>query len=1039
MSDDRFVAADFAMVRLSLLPEDHERPHRPGDVDSQVELMDFLSATARDPLFREVIAASSDALDATLDKVDLGATIETKKLRSAALSTARYQARMTHRATPFGLMAGVIPARIGGDPTVRIGDRHSKHVRPDARWLAEVIRRCELDIAVLRRLRLVANDLRVVRGDVVVLPSTEQRNNRPRPTDREQTVRYTRAVSAALAAAETPVGYSDLVGRLSAVYPGATQDMIDIMLIALVEGEFLLTDLRPPSTHGDPLRYVLDRLSALPDHPVRNALAEVAKGLNEYAQTSIGSGYPAWRAARDSMRELHASERAIHVDTRMDGEITLPRTVAVELEEAVSLAWRLAPNPPTRENPLAEYHSRFLERYGVGTLVEVNELLDPQRGLGAPENYLASLAPRRKSDDVANSTARDDLLFEMAQLATAQGEREIVLDADLIRRLTDCGETASPGDYIEPTVQVLADSPESLRAGDFWLVANTSNFTRPGAMFGRFLHLVPKLQEPVAGTINRLFDESARATPVQLVTATLYSRPANVMRVPRLTTDVLHVGAFHERDDPQQLGLADVAIGADTERFYVLSRRTNQELVPVPIHACSPRFTMPNAARLLLEIGADRTPRWSLWDWGRARSMTFLPRIRYGRTVLAPARWRIQSGLADTRLRWTDWLDRFQLWRAEWRVPDVVDAVRKDHVLRVDLRSRFDLRLLYTDLRSYPDTELQELPLDGRVGMGWSGGRAAEVVIPLRRTRLTAPRDAVPRRNVPVTQCAHLPGGEWLYAKIYSAPARHDELIAGHLSDLLARTTGMSDQWFFLRYRDPDGGPHLRVRFHGKPAVLNGELMPVLHAWTAELAAAGLISHVAFDTYRPEISRYGGPEAITAAEHAFHADSEATLTQLTLHSKGSPDFSRELLVVANCLDLAARIYGAGWREWLVDNYPRTPAHMAPEQVRRTAISLLNPMDNWSKLAQSSIGEPLLESWDRRAQAVEAYGRTLRQSSMDDPTALSIGLRSVLHLHHNRLAGINPVAEQRAYHIVRSVAAALLGLERHQANTQQPSR
>src|SRR5579871_4582286 len=56
------------------------------------------------------------------------------------------------------------------------------------------------------------------------------------------------------------------------------------------------------------------------------------------------------------------------------------------------------------------------------------------------------------------------------------------------------------------------------------------------------------------------------------------------------------------------------------------------------------------------------------------------------------------------------------------------------------------------------------------------------------------------------------PGSTWLFMKLYCSHELQNGLIAGPLRALAHDTLNekMADEWFFIRYADPD--PHLRLR-----------------------------------------------------------------------------------------------------------------------------------------------------------------------------------------------------------------------------------
>ena len=75
---------------------------------------------------------------------------------------------------------------------------------------------------------------------------------------------------------------------------------------------------------------------------------------------------------------------------------------------------------------------------------------------------------------------------------------------------------------------------------------------------------------------------------------------------------------------------------------------------------------------------------------------------------------------------------------------------------------------------------------------------------------------------------------------------------------------GLAEEWFFIRYSDPDS--HLRLRFRGVPERLVGQLVPQVCSWAAELMSEELCLRFCIDTYYREVERYGGEAGAAAAE-----------------------------------------------------------------------------------------------------------------------------------------------------------------------------
>ena len=111
---------------------------------------------------------------------------------------------------------------------------------------------------------------------------------------------------------------------------------------------------------------------------------------------------------------------------------------------------------------------------------------------------------------------------------------------------------------------------------------------------------------------------------------------------------------------------------------------------------------------------------------------------------------------------------------------------------------------------------------------------------------------------------------------------------------------GAANDWFFVRYGDPD--PHLRIRFRGQSERLMGELLPRICTWAHGLITNGLSTRLCFDTYDRELERYGGPEGTAAAEAILGADSRAVIEMLRISRGGLLELDMTSLTVLSIDD-----------------------------------------------------------------------------------------------------------------------------------------
>ncbi len=210
-------------------------------------------AALEDPCVRLALLVGSRSLYEALER-DRADGRRDHGVRSKLL---RYLIRMSSRPTPYGMFAGVCLAHLDWETDFTLDGSARRRSRPDMAWLTHLISTLESSPEVRDRLRVATNPAVYLRAECFVLSARASLSESGQAC--EVSIRATGGVRRALELAEVPVVYSCLRDQLLAT-PRATPDKVDRLLTSLLEQTFLLTELRPPLTGGDPARHVLDRL-----------------------------------------------------------------------------------------------------------------------------------------------------------------------------------------------------------------------------------------------------------------------------------------------------------------------------------------------------------------------------------------------------------------------------------------------------------------------------------------------------------------------------------------------------------------------------------------------------------------------------------------------------------------------------------------------------------------------------------------------------------------------------------------------------------
>ncbi|GLZ16045.1 hypothetical protein Acsp04_62800 [Actinomadura sp. NBRC 104425] len=920
-----FDAAGAALVRAAAYPEGLVLPAWPDlTADRPEQWLQWLRQAWTLPGFAATVTPAAPDLAAQITRALDGQAIRVRRLRRLVEATIRYLLRWTTRATPFGRFAGVAAVEFGPRAAVRWGERHHAVARPDDRFIAEHTALAEADVSILRTVAVMTNALGYARGGVWVLPCARAEGGRVWDVEIDLTV----PVRVAVETAACPIAFGEAAARVADVVPGGMAEA-EQLLAALVRAGVLLSAVRPPMTVTDPAAH-LARHITLPD--------------------------PGDKVA---------------VDLRVDCSVTLPPAVICEAQEAAGALVAVAPHLPG----WAAYHRAFIDRWGPGAAVPLRTVLHV---LGFPAGYRG--APRR---DTAGFTARDAVLAELAQRSALDGCAEVVLDDELIGRLRG-GDDRPPIPHTELRFTLAAATLQDLDRGAFTLTV-VSGARHAGVAAARFLHLLtPQELERFRGVYAGLPTAMPGADILQLSGPPLDTRLATVARAPELLP-VLPVGDFHDPHPGPRWTVDDLAVAGDGQRLWLVSAATGRPVEPLLLNCVLLPHLQQPLVRFLTEIWTAWAAPCARFDWGHARRLPFLPRVRRGRSILHPARWIIsQAALPGRTATWPQWRAAWEQLRQRQRLPREVligaggangDG---DVRLRLDLDEDAHLVLLRGHLDRHASAVLTEAPEPS----GWFGGRPAELLLTLTRT--PPQRRPPPRPARPACTLQHRPGrSRWLDARLYG---RAEDILAS-----LAGHPGLPAGWWFLRYPDPE--PHLRLRIPLRTADHFADAAADLARWAERLHDDGVLADYTLATYRPE-TRHGSGPTLAAAEAVFAADSAAVVRRLS--------GDRQAATAAGMITIADGFTGGAGLRWLVDHVPhRSGPRLEPAQLAHVRRPPALPAELAAELAR----------------ALAMYRALAERDGLDTDQVLA----DLLHLHHARTIGVDTASEKQCLRLARAVA------------------
>ncbi|MGI8855725.1 MAG: lantibiotic dehydratase [Thermomicrobiales bacterium] len=1051
-----FEPTNYAMIRVPLLPVNAlagwlEMSARGRATSSGTALCDPEDAQAHgvdttnawlceklgDPLIQEAILVGSPDLFQSIERWKREP--ESKKGRHARANLLRYLIRLMTRPTPFGLFAGVGLAHAGSRMDIRIGqpEYNGKRTRPDMQWLLYYVHELEQRPEVASHLQFFTNPVSFASGGRLYFPYLDSYGQAE--TEKVASLRATPAAMDVLARARRGATLDALEQHLFAIRPDVRRERIRALVDGLRQQGALLSELRPPLTGRDPLQYVLKTINHLPGcDDIRGILRSVSDKARDYDAQRIGQGAAQIQSLSRAMPVPDKKIRSLlQVDMHTAVERnTVSASVLAGIAQAAEIMLRVSTIPPQLGH-LAVYRGEFIERYGTEREVPLLELLDEDVGLGPPPTY--QHPPRVGGGPPVMSpqyVLRERTLMELVAKALVERRREISLDEDTLARLTvvDSWSEKAPAS-LDLYVSIAASSQQAIDRGEYSIVIMPRVGIAPaGCSFGRFHDI---LGDETANALSELvrIDECQRPDSLfaELVYLPTSGHAANVIIRPASRRHEITMAVSPGIEQCATIPMDDLVVGIRGDRFYLRSVSRDAEVIVRSTHLLN-YSGAPNVCRFLSEIAIDGLLHLHMFDWGAASRLPFLPRLTVGRVVLRPAEWHLPTTLAEPSRPQEElshsltWYQRVQDWRHDWDVPRYVYLAVEDNRLLLDLEHPLSVADLGEECRQQAAGQgtvtLQEvLPaLEDAWAEGIGGNHQVEFVVPLVRRDRSADAEPLPRKHAKtdISERLRLPGSDWLYAKLYCGRTRQDDLLAGPIREFVDAIghEGVIDNWFFVRYGDPDS--HIRLRFHGESSVLLTNLLPVLGSWSQALAAESLIHKLVIDSYEREIERYGGLEGTQIAERIFGADSVTILDVLALGTQHLLDLSPRDVAMVTVDDLLVAlglqapdrlaIY-RGIRPWQEKAFAGQIARLrdAFHDHRKVAQRLVGDRA-W--LREQPGGRDLEQCLRDRGQAIRPLGERLRTLAQHNEMQISLQsfLDSCIHMHCNRLLGLDRLRE-----------------------------
>jgi lantibiotic biosynthesis protein len=908
-------AARFFVMRTPLLPFEEWLSWSEGLQGEPQADRALLWSRLRDvfdrPICRHAMFLAAPRVEAELARLKQTGKIPDDKLLRTLV---RYFARMTGRATPFGLFAGCSLGRVGPALALRLegSSQYRCFTTLDVGHLLGMTEPVRAASRAAKTLCVRANPSLYRVGDRLRFVEARTDEVSFARSYHLSAVDATDVVETVVRLAADPIPLGVLVERFCNEADVGWEEAFEFAVLLLNE-QVLIDNLEPAVTGEEPLRDVVARLATVQDRQaqqLRDVLSDVERELRMLDKNGLGTSPAQFRELLPRLSKPGTSsggDRIFQADLfKPAPQATISDDIFRRVCDAALLLSRLTPAP--RLDSLARFREAFQRKF-EGCELPLLEALDADLGVGfevddAPDEddspWLAGLPLRREDSEMISWGPRETHLLRRV-LETVDARAQVLeLTAHDIDALALHGKSLPR--FFAAMATIAASSRTAPPKEDTVILLHGAYGASGAELLGRFCQGDRDLAAAVSNWLHReekVYEGALLAEIVHLP----QGRTGNIVCRPVLRSHEILCLAQSGAPIDRQIPLSDLTVRLAGQRVVLRSRSLDRDIVPRMTTAHYGNFADLVHYRFLWNLHLQDSAGLS-WQWGPMSNAPFLPRVTYRNIVFCRATWRLlPADFAAMSARTETISASMQRLREARGLPRHVLLLEGDMALPLDLENVLCADVLAVEARRGPVTLVEQFPAaDQLCASGPEGHFVHEIILPVHRTvDLESTSGRMPQRssNRHVGRSpAHPPAESWLTAAIYGSKATLDRFLLSAIPPLVERlrSTRAIDRWFFIRYWDP--AAHLRVRFQGTPERLRNEAWTALQQELTARIASGEIHAVRLDTYFPELNRYGGPQAISVAECFFEADSDMAVALLTLQDDRLADLREHAAVLA---------------------------------------------------------------------------------------------------------------------------------------------
>jgi thiopeptide-type bacteriocin biosynthesis protein len=794
-------------------------------------------------------------------------TLIKKKESKLFNSLLKYALRMHTRCTPFGLFSSCGVLKYSGQNKIIIDTKkYHRYTRLDMNFSCALAQELSKLDFIKQRLKYYPNStLYNVFDKLRYIESTNLQTLR---IFQLISIDHSNYLEAIIKTSKSGATINEIIELLTK--NNVSSEEAESFVSELINSQILISELEPKMTGKELLDQIINNLLHIQANQPNRKITQIIEKLKQIQQTlkkidlNFGNQIKVYEKLALDLEQFNIKfelgklfQTDLYIDFEYENENSR-LNFDENILSAVKFLNRI--NFYYENEYLNTFREKFSNRYEEKA-VQLSEALDAESGIGygSNNNFTSDINPlvdnlflqsnHKNFKEIQHYTIHS-LLFKKLKIVLKENLYTLQLKIEEFEHFKENWEN------LPDSMSVLFNHIEKKGDSDIIYLKGASGSSAIN-LLGRFGTDNKKLKT----LIDDIADYERKCNPNKIIASIVHlpeNRVGNILIRPIIRKFEIPYLSNSSVKQQQQLDINDLYVKVRNDEIILFSKKLNKEVIPGIDNSHNYSFDTLPIYHFLCDLQNQNKRNTLTFNWGHlSAEFSFLPRVEIDGVIIHLATWIFKVGEITSEI---NDLGLFHEWRKLWKIPNLILFCEGDNELLINLDNDLSLKMFIHEIKNKKRIILKEFLFDQKNAI--IKNKKKQVYTNEFIATLVKEKKSIVSRNnnkINSTKIARTftIGSEWIYYKIYCGIKTADRILKELIKPLADQfiEKGLIDQWFFIRYSDPD--LHIRIRFH---VTHNDNLLDVIQEMQKSIVIfqnSGLIWKIQTDSYQREIERYG--------------------------------------------------------------------------------------------------------------------------------------------------------------------------------------